>query len=212
MNRDKKTLLIADDHPMFRLGVRNALSTIPWIHILGEAETGISALKLLRHLQPDILLLDLEMPVLDGLSVLQEIRRTELDTLVVILTSYDDEAYLEKALALGASAYVLKDEAGGSLLSCLEAVCTGSLYISPSFGSHLPMAPDKGSKELLASLTQTERAILSSVAAFKTSKEIAAEMKVSYRTVQNHRANICRKLELTGVHQLVQFAKDNLPE
>ncbi len=212
MDNDQKTLIIADDHPIFRLGLRNILAQIPWIRIVGEAETGTSALTQLKHLQPDLLLLDLEMPGMDGLTVLKEMAHLQLDTLAVILTSYDDDAYLEKALDLGARAYVLKDEAGDSLKACLDAVCTGAVYISPSFGNHTRMAPVRADSDLIASLTETERVILSAVGGFKTSKEIAAEMDISYRTVQNHRASICRKLGLKGAHQLMQFARDNVQE
>jgi DNA-binding NarL/FixJ family response regulator len=96
-----KSLIITDDHPIFRHGVRHILSTLPWIEIVGEAETGSSALIQVKHLKPDLLLLDLEMPGKDSLSVLKEITASDLPTQVIILTSYDDEAYLEKALELG---------------------------------------------------------------------------------------------------------------
>ncbi|WP_457675266.1 response regulator [Thiolapillus sp.] len=207
---EQKSLIIADDHPIFRHGVRHILSGLPWIDVVGEAETGTSALIQVRHLKPDILLLDLEMPGKDGLSVLEEITASDLPTQVVILTSYDDEAYLEKALELGTRAYVLKDEAGQTLVSCLEAVSRGSIYISPSLGGQTRIPPGKSDnhQEQLMSLTQMERTILKAVAQFKTSKEIARDLDISYRTVQCHRNNICAKLGLKGANQLLQFAKE----
>ncbi|BAO43297.1 response regulator [Thiolapillus brandeum] len=205
-----RSLIIADDHPIFRHGVRHILATLPWIEIVGEAETGTSALVQVKHLKPDLLLLDLEMPGKDGLSVLEAITTANLDTQVIILTSYDDEAYLEKALELGTRAYVLKDEAGQTLVTCLESVCSGNTYISPSLGNRARISPGKpgNDKERLMMLTQMERTVLEAVAQFKTSKEIARDLDISHRTVQCHRNNICSKLGLKGANQLLQFAKN----
>jgi DNA-binding NarL/FixJ family response regulator len=207
---EHKSLIIADDHPIFRHGVRHILSGLSWLQVAGEAETGTSALVQVRHLKPDLLLLDLEMPGMDGLSVLEEITASDLHTQVVILTSYDDEAYLEKTMELGGRAYVLKDEAGQTLVSCLETVRDGGIYISPSLGgqTRLPPAGKDGNQERLMLLTQMERTVLEAVAQFKTSKEIARDLDISYRTVQCHRNNICSKLGLKGANQLLQFAKE----
>ncbi|WP_456445587.1 response regulator [Thiolapillus sp.] len=212
MSPEQKTLIIADDHPIFRHGVRHILSELPWVVIMGEAETGLSALTQVTHLRPDLLLLDLELPGMDGLDVLKNITAARMETAVIILTSYDDEAYLEKALELGAKAYVLKDEAGQTLISAMEQVRSGNTYISPSLGAHVKVSPSLhgGQQRLLATLTDMERQVLEAVARFKTSKEIARDLGISYRTVQNHRSNICAKLDLKGPHQLLQFTKDAL--
>ena len=212
MSPEQKTLIIADDHPIFRHGVRHILSELPWIAIMAEAETGLSALTQVTHLKPDLLLLDLELPGMDGLDILKNITAAGMETAVIILTSYDDEAYLEKALELGAKAYVLKDEAGQTLISALEQVRSGNTYISPSLGAHVKISPSLHGEQQrqLASLTDMERQVLEAVARFKTSKEIARDLGISYRTVQNHRSNICTKLDLKGPHQLLQFAKDAL--
>ena len=212
MSPEQKTLIIADDHPIFRHGVRHILSELPWIAIMAEAETGLSALTQVTHLKPDLLLLDLELPGMDGLDILKNITAAGMETAVIILTSYDDEAHLAKALELGAKAYVLKDEAGQTLISALEQVRSGNTYISPSLGAHVKISPSLHGEQQrqLASLTDMERQILEAVARFKTSKEIARDLGISYRTVQNHRSNICAKLDLKGPHQLLQFAKDAL--
>lgn len=217
MEQAIKTILIADDHPIFRQGVRAIINAIPWISIVGEAETGSSALAQIKHLQPDMVLLDLEMPGMDGLSVLHELNSMKTGSKIIILTSYNDEAYLKRSLDLGAAAFIIKDEAGDELLSCLKAVNADMTYISPSLGSRTLISPEKTNdektndeKHLLNTLTEMELKTLTGVAEFKTSKEIARELGISYRTVQNHRANICSKLGLKGPHQLLQFAKDNL--
>ena len=146
---------------------------------------------------------------MDGLSVLEKLRDQGGATRVVVLTSYDDKAYLNRAMDLGARAYMLKDEASDSLLACLESVCAGNIYISSSFGSPRQV-PHKIDTEVLSKLTRMESTVFRHVADFKTSKEIAQILNISYRTVQNHRANICKKLGLKGAHHLVQFAKEVL--
>ena len=201
------SLLIADDHPLFRQGIKHALEKIEWLKIVGEAESGDSALAQIRFLKPDVALLDLAMPGMDGLNVLEKAFEFNTNIIVVIITSYDDTAYLERAFELGASAYLLKDSVSDNLVKCLESVCRGDRYISSSLGSYLIKLPStsKSNSEILDSLTQMERKVLTQVANFLTSKEIARKLDISFRTVQNHRSNICAKLKLTGTNQKVIF-------
>lgn len=210
MSETQKTLLIADDHPIFRQGMKQILEPIGWLRVISEAESGESALAQIKYLQPDIAMLDIAMPGMDGLKVLERVRGVQPDLLVIIVTSYDDKAYLERALELGVNAYVIKDSAAEDMVDCFAAVSRGEVYISPSLGARAPLLPqlDIRAAELLKSLTETEQLILAQVAQFQTSKEIAAGMDVSYRTIQNHRANICTKLELKGSHQLMSFARE----
>lgn len=208
------SLLIADDHPLFRQGIKHALEKVEWLKIVGEAESGDSALAQIRYLKPEIALLDLAMPGMDGLNVLEKSREFNKDIIVVIITSYDDTAYLEKAFELGASAYLLKDSVCENLVQCLEAVSRGDRYISASLGSHsikLPSA-NKSNSESLDRLTQMELKVLTQVTNFLTSKEIARKLDISYRTVQNHRSNICAKLKLSGTNQLLSFAREHSDE
>ncbi|NDY96988.1 response regulator transcription factor [Wenzhouxiangella limi] len=209
MNAPQKTLMIADDHPIFRQGLRKILQRLDWLEVVAEAESGDSALAQMRYLQPDMAMLDLAMPGTDGLKVLEKCRELHPQMQVIIVTSYDDPAYLERAMELGARGYVVKDSAGEVLVECLTTVAAGSVYISPSLNSCAPQPPAlaAGVAEELDLLTDAERRVLSGVADFKTSKEIARELDVSYRTVQNHRANIAEKLGLTGRHALIRFAR-----
>lgn len=206
----KKTLLIADDHPIFREGLKHILAGVPWLELIAEADNGDSALEQIEQLAPDLVMLDIAMPGRDGLEVLKLSRELEQVPEIIVVTSYDDNAYLERALELGASAYLLKDSASEELVSCLKAVRLGDIYISPSLGSHtlrLPALSDDDQR-LLATLTPMERQVLFQVAQYKTSKQIARELGVSFRTVQNHRAHISSKLDLHGMHQLMVFARE----
>jgi len=208
---EQKTLLIADDHPIFRQGMKQILEPIKWLRIVAEAESGDSAVSQIKYLKPDIALLDLAMPGMDGLKVLEQARQDHPEMIAIIVTSYDDKAYLDRALELGASAYVIKDGAAENMVHCLEAVKRGEVYISPSLGGRTPKLPKLKIGELpsLDLLTPTERIVLTEVARFQTSKEIARKLDVSFRTIQNHRANICAKLDLKGSHQLMSFAREH---
>jgi DNA-binding NarL/FixJ family response regulator len=205
----KKTLLIADDHPIFRQGMKQILQSIEWLKVVGEAESGESALSQIKYLKPDIVMLDIAMPGMDGLKVLEKASGLEHKFATIVVTSYDDAAYLERSFDLGAKAYVLKDAATNDLLECIDTVARGGMFISPSLGSHELKLPgiEGASTELLKVLTRKELEVLSLVADFKTSKQIARELDASYRTVQNHRAHICRKVDLHGPHQLMNFAR-----
>ncbi len=207
---EQKTLLIADDHPIFREGIERLLSPIKWLKVIASAESGDAALAQIKYLKPDIVVLDLAMPGMDGLTVLQQAKAEFPELVVVIVTSYDDRAYLDRALELGANAYVLKDGASGNIVKCLETVRQGDIYISPTLGSHTPELPSLGRDiDLLSRLTEIEKKVLYAVATFKTSKEIGRELGLSYRTIQNHRTHISKKLEINGTHQLMSFAREH---
>ena len=207
----QKTLLIADDHPIFRQGMKQILESVRWLRIVAEAESGDSALTQLKFLKPDIAILDIAMPGMDGLEVLAEIRSIQPELTVIIVTSYDDKAYLERAIELGARAYILKDSASENMVHCMEAISRGEVYISPSLTGRTPKLPSLSSSDLgsLKALTNMERIVLARVAQFQTSKEIARDLDISFRTIQNHRANICAKLNLKGSHQLMSFAREH---
>jgi len=211
MSEQQKTLLIADDHPIFRQGMKQALEPIPWLRIVAEAESGDSALTQIRYLKPDIVILDIAMPGMDGLEVLEKLRQDQPQIIAIIVTSYDDKAYLERALDLGVNAYVIKDGAVENMVQCFETVRRGEVFISPSLGARTPKLPElvTSESELLKTLTEMEHIVLAKVAQFQTSKEIARDLGVSFRTIQNHRAHICAKLDLRGPHQLMSFARAN---
>jgi two-component system, NarL family, response regulator DegU len=208
------TILVVDDHPVFRRGLYDVIGKNSRFRIVGEASDGEEALRLVINLKPDIAIIDIDMPRLNGLETVRSLRKLALTVTTVFLTMYKEEDMFNAAMDLGARAYVLKENAANDILAALEKVALGETFVSP-------LMLDAGQRrsarvhELLLSkpqiedLTPTERRILKLVGEDRTSKEIAEYLKVSVRTVENHRQNICKKLNLHGTHSLLKFAFDN---
>jgi len=168
----------------------------------------------IREKKPDIAVLDVSLPSLSGLDVAAKVRDENLATRVVILTMYKEEETFNRALDLGVHGFVLKENAVQDILNSLTSVARGEHYLSPSISGYLVRRRSRNEeltrkKPGLEDLTKAERRILKLIAEKKTSREIAAELFVSPRTVEAHRANICSKLELHGSHSLLQFALEN---
>lgn len=203
-------ILIADDHPIFRGGLRSVIERERGFRVIAEAETGLEALQLIKELQPAVAVLDLDMPEADGFAVAREIQKLRLRINVVILTMYKDAAHFEQAISLGVRGFVVKDGAASEIVGCIKTVLAGKEYFSPAVSSHLLKriyrTEQLNKKTNIEDLTPTERRILSLLAELKTSKEIAVELGVSVRTIENHRAHICQKLDLQGSHALAKFA------
>jgi len=206
-------ILIADDHPVFRRGLHQIIAAQPAYRV-EEAADGVSALRLIQSFKPEVCILDINMPNLDGLGVLRAMRRQHLPGQVIFLTMHKEEDLFNEALNLGAKGYVLKESAVGEILQSIETVAAGRSYISPGLTDYL-LSRHEGARILaqekpgLARLTPTERRILKLIAEDKTSKEIAQDLGISPRTVENHRTNICEKLDVHGIHALVKFAYQN---
>ena len=205
--RTKKRIFIADDHPIFRSGLRQVIEAGGSYEVVGEADNGSDAAEQIESLTPDVAILDVNMPGMSGFDVAKEAAETSPETAVVILTMHDDELMFSKAMDVGVRGYVLKDSAAVDIVNCLQAVCSGQNFTSAAVTSYLFKRASGGSRvEGLDSLTPTERTILKQVAEYKTSREIADDLNVSIRTVENHRANISSKLGLSGSHALMKFA------
>lgn len=208
------TLIICDDHPIFRRGLIDIIEQDASLKLLGECGDGTTALRLIKELQPDIAILDISMPEIDGLEVARFLDSEKLPTKIIILTMYKEEEYFNEAMDIGVKGYLLKDNATGDLLSCIDAVSDGHYYVSSLLSDHL-INREKRIKSLrkekpaLETLTEMERKILKLIAENKTSREIAEELFISHRTVQNHRQHISDKLDLHGPHKLLQFALEN---
>lgn len=204
------SVVVADDHPLFRRGLVDALSGDPGFDVVAEAADGESALALIRRHRPGIALLDIHMPGVTGLGVAEAIRAEGLDVAVVILTMYGDAGMLERALDLGARGYVLKDSAVTEIVACLHTVSTGRDYISPALSTELlerrAGSRAGGLEARLSELTPAERKVLRLIAGGLTTTEIAERLGNSPRTIENHRSHICAKLDLNGPQALLRFA------
>lgn len=215
--RSEIRVVIADDHPVFRQGLRQIVELEPELRILGEAGEGVAALRMIEQLEPDVAVLDIHMPNLKGFDVAREIRRLGLPVRIIFLTMYDDERMFNEALNVGAAGYLLKDSAISDIVGGIRAVAAGQHYISPSISGYLINRSARraalGAKApRLEDLTPAERRILKLIAEHKTSKEIAGQLFISHRTVENHRHSICHKLGIHGSNALVRFAVEHRDE
>ena len=207
-------LLIADDHPLFRSGLRQVVENDPTLMLVGEASDGESALKLILEKQPDVAVLDVNLPDVNGFEIARRLQGKRLPTRIIILTMHKDEETCNRALDIGAKGFVLKENAVEEILKAIAAVAAGEHYLSSSISGYLIRRRNRAEaladqKPGLDNLTKAERRILKLIAEKKTSREIAAELFISPRTVEAHRANICTKLALSGSHSLLQFALEN---
>jgi DNA-binding NarL/FixJ family response regulator len=207
-------VLIVDDHPLFRSGLRQVIESDPRFNLVGEAGEGGAALKFILEKKPDVAVLDLNLPGLSGLEIARQLQIKKNPTHLIVLTMHKEEEMINRALDSGVSGFVLKENAVEDILEAIEIVAGGGHYLSPSVSGFLVRRRNRAEtlaaqKPGLDDLTKAERRILKLIAEKKTSKEIAAELFISPRTVEAHRANICSKLELHGSHSLLQFALEN---
>ncbi len=205
-------IVIADDHPIFRNGLKQIIDFDKRIKIIGEADNGQKAFELITELKPDIAILDIDMPKKTGLEVLKELK--DSDVKIIFLTMYAEEDIFEEAMNHGIKGFVLKDSAVSDIVDCIFSVYEERYYISPSVSNFLinrrkKLKELKNNNPLLQNLTMSEKKILKFISENKTSKEIADILFISYRTIENHRANISGKLNLKGSHSLVKFAIEN---
>lgn len=211
---DNLTVLIADDHPIFRKGLREVIEADDSLTVVGEAGDGAVALGLAEKLRPQVAVLDIDMPRMNGFELVREFKRKHLQVEVVFLSMHKDEAMFNEALGLGVRGYVLKDSAATDITAGIRAVAAGQHFMSPALSTYLVNRSERLSafaqeKPGLSALTPSERRVLKLIAENKTSREIAAELFVSYRTIENHRSNICQKLKLQGSHSLLKFALEH---
>jgi DNA-binding NarL/FixJ family response regulator len=208
------TVLIADDHEIFRLGLTKAIDRDKGFSIIAQAAGGQEALDLIRSRKPDIAVLDISMPGMNGLDVGRTVYQEALPTELVFLTMHNDIGYFNAAMDIGARGYLLKDNASADLLTCLRSVAEGKHYISPTI-SYLLVERQKNMSAFtrqttaLQLLSPAERRILKLVADNLSSKEIADRLFISVRTVENHRTHVCQKLGIKGHNQLLRFVLEN---
>lgn len=204
-------VVLADDHPVVRQGLRQAIEIDRSVKVIAEAGDGRRALELIKQHKPEVAVLDIDMPELDGFGVARGIAEQKLGSRVIFLTIHREEDVFEEAIDLGVMGYILKDSALSDILICIKTVAAGQSYTSPALTTYLLNLRRRANSFAveqtgLQALTPTERRVLLLIADYKTTKEIADGMFVSPRTVETHRANICRKLDIHGSHALMKYA------
>ncbi|TAK61712.1 MAG: response regulator transcription factor [Bacteroidetes bacterium] len=207
-------ILLADDHPILRKGLRALLEENPEFRVVAEADDGEKTLRELQQTEVDVAIVDMDMPKLHGLEVVQRAMQTLPATNFVVLTMHKDETLFNKALDFGVRGFVLKDNAVTDIVHCVQEVAAGGYFISSSISGFLlkrqsRTAVQRHEKNRLEDLTETERTILKLLAEMKTSRQIAEELFISPKTVENHRTNISKKLGLQGYQVLLKFALEN---
>ncbi len=203
-------VLIADDHAVVRQGIRAVLETAEEVEVVGEAATGEETLRLVEERDPDVLVLDVNMPGTDGLEVTRSLREEGRDCRILILSMHDNPEYVLQALRLGADGYVLKDAGPAELREAVQTVWEGREYMSDRVTHQLSVAlrqelEREKRKGRLDALTPREREVMLEVAAGKTSREIAEDFGISPRTVETHRERLMAKLRMGSVADLTRF-------
>jgi two-component system, NarL family, response regulator NreC len=204
-------VLLADDHNLIRAGLRLVVAQQPDFVVAGEAENGRQAVALAEQLKPDVVVMDIKMPDLNGIEACQQIREALPDTQVVMLSMHSDEAYVLRALKAGARAYLLKDSAEADLARAIRAAAEGKSFFSPAVGKvlledYMRKLQRTGAEDSYELLSPREREILQLVAEGKSSKEIANLLNLSVYTVETHRAKLMEKLSLRNVPELILYA------
>lgn len=204
-------LVIADDHPLLLRGLKYSLISEEDIEILGEANDGAAALSMIIKFAPDIAVLDYDMPGYNGLQVLQNLRKKNKSTKVLFLTMHQDLEVFKKAVSLGACGFLLKDSIDSEILKAIRVVEKGGKYFDPMLSGNLidEKIVSNHSGNVFKNLTKTELTVLQLVADNKTSHDIAEQLFISERTVDRHRSNICKKLDISGNNALMHFVIEN---
>ena len=211
---NKIRILIADDHPLFRMGVRQELESCPDFELVGETGNGNDALNLIIKLNPDVAILDFQMPGYNGLEVVSKLREKNIETQVILLTMHNEQKIFLKALDEGVKGYVLKDDAVLDIIDAVNNVVSGKTFISNSLSGVLVEKFNNHQMNdkigiLINCLTVSEKKILSLVAELKSNNEIAEELFLSRRTIENHKVIISHKLQLESSKDLLKFALQN---
>ena len=201
-------VLLVDDHVLVRAGIRTLLDQLPGVAVVAEASDGREALQLAAEHRPDLVILDVAMPVLNGIETTARLHRQFPAIRVLVLSMHSNEEYVQQAVRAGAAGYLLKKSAVAELEAALRAVQAGRTYLSPALAlrTPLPGVAGEAARSPLERLTSRQREILQLIAESRTTKEIAAELGLSAKTVEFHRAELMKRLHLHDIPALVRFA------
>lgn len=202
-------VILADDHHLVRSGIRALLESIGGVAVVAETGDGREALELIQQHHPDVALLDITMPGLNGLEVAARVRESSPRTRVIVLSMHAGETYVAQALSVGVAGYLLKDSAVSDLQAALEAVGRGGTFLSPAISQQVAASHLRGggrSADPLVGLSPRQREVLQLIAEGRSTKEIAFDLSLSIKTVETHRAQIMERLQIHDVAGLVRFA------
>jgi two-component system response regulator NreC len=207
----KLRLLLADDHSVMRSGLRALLERQPNLEVVGETENGREAVRLAESLKPDVVVMDVGMPLLNGIEATKAIMKEQPNTVVIILSMHADESYVMRALKAGARGYLLKDSAAADLLNAIQAVSQNKSYFSPKVShilaeDYVRVLKQKGEVDSYELLSDREKEILQLIAEGKANKEVATSLNISPYTVETHRKHILEKLNLHNPAELILYA------
>ena len=194
------TVLVVDDHVLVRTGVANIITNEPDLKVIAEAANGVEAVAAFERFHPDVTLLDLRMPVMEGVEAVRQIRLRDPNAKVIVLTTYDTDEDITRALKAGAKAYILKDISADALVACIRDVLSGKTYLAPAAAAKL------AERVTRVQLTPRELATLRSMAEGKSNKEVASELGISERTVKTHLGHLFEKLGVTSRTEAVRVA------
>jgi len=204
-------ILLADDHTVMRNGLRLLLERQPNLTVVGEASDGRETVRAAESVSPDVVVMDIAMPNLNGIEAARQITATRPETAIVILSMHSDESYVIRALKAGARAYLLKDSAEGDLIAAIHAISEGKSFFSPAISrilveDYMRQLEQQHAEDTYELLTAREREILQLLAEGKTNKEVASMLNLSVYTVETHRTHILQKLNLHNVPELILYA------
>jgi len=211
MMYEKKRIVIAEDHTILRQGLKALLKANDNLEVVGEAEDGLEAIRCVEKKNPDLLLLDLNMPKMDGISVIKEVKKRHHETKIIVLTMHKQEEYILEAFKSGAEAYCLKASSHDELIMAINAVLSEKFFVSPEISGKVLEGFMEGQKSIKKksswdSLTQREKEVLKLVGEGFQNKEISDYLCISVKTVEKHRANIMEKLDLHSASALTAYA------
>jgi DNA-binding NarL/FixJ family response regulator len=210
---EKKRIVIAEDHTILREGLRMLLASNPEFEVVAEAEDGLEAIRAAENHKPDLILMDLSMPRMNGMGAIQEIKKQVPNAKILVLTVHKTEEYILTTLKAGADGYILKDATHSELMLAIENIFSGKSYLSPGISEKVIEGYLEGRRTIKTSsswdtLTQREREILKMIAEGYKNKDIADYLCISAKTVEKHRANLMKKLDLHSASSLTAFAME----
>lgn len=199
-------IFLADDHAMVRDGLAALIACVPDIEVVGHCGDGLKVVGMVTKIHPDVVVLDIAMPGLNGLDICRELHRKTPGVAVLILTMYDDAQFVVRAMKHGASGYLLKESAGDRLIEAIRSVSKGDVYIGPGISQDVSLGAAQPEADPYEALTTREREVLQMIAEGKTNRKIAARMGLAVKTVDSHRTRLMSKLNIHDQTRLVKYA------